>query len=91
MNETKSPSVSVQPPEPPSAAVKELLDAFRDPNLDLDHIVEIIAGEPVLSAEILRRSNSVRFGGREPATDLFVAITRIGMNEAYSALVGLRV
>jgi len=91
MNETKSPSVSVQPLEPPSAAVKELLDAFHDPNLDLDHIVEIIAGEPVLSAEILRRSNSVRFGGREPATDLFVAITRIGMNEAYSALVGLRV
>ena len=26
----------------------------------------------------------------EPATDLFAAITRIGMNEAYSAVVALR-
>ena len=91
MNETKPSSVRVEPPQPPSAVVKELLDAFRDPNLDLDHIVEIIAGEPVLSAEILRRSNSVRFGGREPATDIFAAVTRIGINEAYSALVTLSV
>ena len=90
MNETDYLPLSVEPAQPESAVVKELLDAFRDPNLDVDHIVELIACEPALSSEILRRGNSVRFCSKEPATDLFVAITRIGMNEAYSALVGLR-
>jgi HD-like signal output (HDOD) protein len=89
MNETNHPPVGVQPPQPDSAVVKELLSALRDANLNLDHIVELIAGEPALSTEILRRGNSVRFGGKEPATDLFAAVTRIGMNEAYSVLVGL--
>ena len=91
MNETNYPPVSVEDAQPESVAVKELLAALRDSNLNLDHIVEMIAGEPALSTEILRRGNSVRFGGKEPATDLFVAITRIGMDEAYSALVALRV
>ena len=91
MNETNCPPVSVEPAPPESAAVKELLAALRDSNLNLDHIVEMIEGEPALSSEILRRGNSVRFYGKEPATDLLVAITRIGMDEAYSALVALRV
>ena len=91
MNETNYPPVSVEDAQPESVAVKELLAALRDSNLNLDHIVEMIEGEPALSSEILRRGNSVRFYGKEPATDLFVAITRIGMDEAYSALVALRV
>ena len=91
MNETNCPPVSVEPAPPESAVVKELLAALRDSNLNLGHIVEMIESEPALSTEILRRGNSVRFGGKEPATDLFAAISRIGMNEAYSALVALRV
>ena len=91
MIETNSSLMTVETPQPAPAAVKELLAALHDPNLNLDHIVELIADEPALSTEILRRGNSVRFGGREPATDLFAAITRIGMNEAYSALTALSV
>ena len=87
--ETTTPAVKVDHPEPPSPVVKELLEAFRDPNLDMDHVVELIAGEPALSAEILRRGNSVMFGGKEPTNDVFAAFTRIGINEAYRALVAL--
>jgi len=89
MIETDSPQVAVEPPQPESAVVKELLAALRDSNLNLDHIVELIASEPRLSAEILRRGNSVMFGGRVPVTDVFAAVTRIGMYEAHSALVAL--
>ena len=52
MIKTDSTPVPVESPEPASAAVKELLVAMRDSNLNLDHIVELIAGEPRLSAEI---------------------------------------
>jgi HD-like signal output (HDOD) protein len=89
MIKTDSTPVPVEPPEPASAAVKELLTAMRDSNLNLDHIVELIAGEPRLSAEILRRGNSVMFGSRAPVTDIFAAVARIGMHEAYSALEAL--
>jgi HD-like signal output (HDOD) protein len=89
-NETTSSPVSMESPQPESAVVTELLAAFSNPDLDLDHIVELIACEPTLSTEILRRSNSVRFGGKAPATDIFAAISRIGISEAQSALVALR-
>jgi HD-like signal output (HDOD) protein len=89
MNETASIAVRVEPPQPASAVVKELRAALHDPNLNLDHIVELIASEPALAAEVLRRGNSVRFGGKEPATDVFAAVARIGMNGAYNACVAL--
>ena len=89
-NDTTSPAVNVESPQPESPVVTELLAAFSNPDLDLDHIVELIACEPRLSTEILRRSNSVRFGGKAPATDIFAAISRIGISEAQNALVALR-
>jgi HD-like signal output (HDOD) protein len=89
-NETTSPAVDVESPEPEPAGVTELRAAFSNPDLDLDRIVELIAGEPTLSTEILRRSNSVRFGGKAPATDIFTAISRIGIYEASNALQALR-
>ena len=89
-SETTSFPVSVDSPQPESAVVTELLAAFSNPDLNLDHIVELIACEPTLSTEILRRSNSVRFGGKAPATDIYTAISRIGIYEAHSALQALR-
>ena len=89
-SETTSSPVSVDSPQPESAVVTELLAAFSNPDLNLDHIVELIACEPSLSTEILRRSNSVRFGGKAPAKDIYTAISRIGIYEAHSALQALR-
>ena len=74
---------------PAPDVLSELLEAFRDPDPDLDHIVDLIADEPSLKAEVLRRGNSVMFGGSAPAADVFEAVSRIGMYEAYSAVVAL--
>jgi HD-like signal output (HDOD) protein len=90
MIETNSLPVNVESPQAESEVMTELLAAFSNPDLNLDHIVELIACEPALSTEILRRSNSVRFGGKAPATDIFAAISRIGISEAQNALVALR-
>ena len=90
MIETNSLPVNVESPQAESEVMTELLAAFSNPDLNLDHIVELIACEPTLSTEILRRSNSVRFGGKAPATDIFAAISRIGISEAQNALVALR-
>jgi len=75
--------------QPAREVLTELLEAFRDPDPDLDHIVDLITVEPSLTAEVLRRSNSVLFAGSEPASDVFEAVSRIGMYEAYSAVVAL--
>jgi HD-like signal output (HDOD) protein len=91
MIETFSTTMSAKPSQPASAVAKELRAALHDPNLNLDHIVELIASEPALAAEVLRRGNSVRFGGKEPATDVFAAVARIGTNGAYSALAAVSV
>jgi HD-like signal output (HDOD) protein len=90
MIETNSLPVNVESPQAESEVMTELLAAFSNPDLNLDHIVELIACEPALSTEILRRSNSVRFGGKAPVTDIFAAISRIGISEAQNALVALR-
>jgi HD-like signal output (HDOD) protein len=90
MIETNSLPVNVESPQAESEVMTELLAAFSIPDLNLDHIVELIACEPALSTEILRRSNSVRFGGKDPTTDIFAAISRIGISEAQNALVALR-
>lgn len=81
--------VTVTATTPAPDVLTELLEAFRDPDPDLDYIVELITVEPALSAEVLRRSNSVMFGAGAPAADVFEAVSRIGMYEAYSAIVAL--
>lgn len=77
------------PPEPRSV-MEQLLEAFRDPSPDLNRIVALIAGEPKLQAEVMRRSNSVAFGGNTPAEDLFEALCRIGISEAFQMVTSYR-
>jgi len=69
----------------PMAAV-QLLDLFRDPDHDVDRIVECISQDPVLSAETLRRCNNVVFGGAERVTDIFEAVSRLGYYELYGII-----
>ena len=72
----------------PTVATK-LLGLFSDPNRDIDEIVELISHEPALTAEVLKRCNSAFFGGAEPASDMFEAITRLGFYEVYCVVVAL--
>jgi hypothetical protein len=44
-------------------AAIQLLDLFRDPDRDIDRIVEFISNDPALTAETLRRCNNGLFWG----------------------------
>jgi len=65
------------------ALVGDLLALFRDPDRDVDRVVEVISHCPSLTAEILRRCNSASFSLGEPVQDMFTAISRIGFYEVY--------
>lgn len=75
------------PPAPTIAT--ELLGLFEDPNCDLDRMVNLISHDPALTARVLKGCNSTFFGGAEPATDMFEAITRLGLHEVYYVVVAL--
>ena len=64
----------------------QLLELLSDPNRDIDRSVELIKHDPSLTAETLKRCNH---GFVEPATDMFDAVSRLGLFENYSILVGL--
>lgn len=72
--------------QPMPAVVTQLLRNFSDPDHDLDEAVQLLRVEPTLTAEVMRRANTVAFAGSEPATDVFEAVSRIGMYEAYCAV-----
>jgi HD-like signal output (HDOD) protein len=63
-----------------------LLDLFRDPDHDIDSIVEVISSNPVLTAETLRRCNQAAFGGAGRITDIFEAVNRLGFYELYGII-----
>ena len=63
-----------------------LLDLFRDPDHDIDRIVELISMNPVLKAETLRRCNNAVFGSATKTTDLFEAVSRLGYYELYGII-----
>lgn len=63
-------------------ATMRIRRALNEPNASVGQIARIVGAEPVLSAQILRVSNSVAFGngGRKPAADLHTAITHLGFS-----------
>ena len=74
------------PPAP--TLLVELLGLFRDPDRDIDRVVELLSHDPSLTAEILKRCNGAFFG-RAPASDMFEAVSRIGFYEVYCMVVGM--
>jgi len=72
-------------PPAPTVAV-QLLELFSDPDRDVDRIVELIKHDPSLTAETLKRSNRAML---EPASDMFEAVSRLGLYEIYSIVVSL--
>jgi HD-like signal output (HDOD) protein len=80
-------SVSRLPPAP--TLLTELLGLFRDPDRDIDRVVEIISLDPSLTVEILKRCNSAFLGGGNPASDMFEAVSRVGFYEIYCIVVAM--
>jgi putative nucleotidyltransferase with HDIG domain len=69
--------------------VTELLALFREPDRDIDQVVQLIRYDPSLTAQILRTCNSVHFAGDEPPGDIFEAVSRIGFYQVYCLVVSL--
>ena len=79
--------VASLPPAP--MLLTQLLTLFRQPDADIDHIVQLITHEPSLTAQILRASNSAAYAGDQPSTDIFEATTRLGFYQVYCLVVSL--
>ncbi|HUD49560.1 MAG TPA: HDOD domain-containing protein [Candidatus Baltobacteraceae bacterium] len=79
--------VTSLPPAP--MLVTELLALFRQPDYDVDQVVQLISYEPSLTAQILRISNSALFAGEQPPSDIFEAVSRVGFYQIYCLVVSL--
>jgi HD-like signal output (HDOD) protein len=85
--ENSNPFTNVAAPMPvDTVAAVSLLDLFRDPDRDIDSIVEFISNHPALMAETLKRCNQVSFRGSERITDVFEAVSRLGFYELYDII-----
>lgn len=75
------------PPAP--TVVVELLALFKEPDRDVDRVVELVSHDPSLTAEVLKRCNSALLGGRARAGDIFEAVSRLGFYEVYCLVVAV--
>ncbi len=65
---------------------------LSDPGADLDRIVRVIGGEPVLATQLVRIANSVALNpGGTPVTDLRTAVARVGLDTVRSATIAFAV
>lgn len=73
---------------PSAAALGRLQILLGDANSGTEEVVQLIRLDPALSFHVVRLSNSVIFGLREPTDTLEDAVGRVGFREIYR-LVGL--
>jgi putative nucleotidyltransferase with HDIG domain len=79
--------VASLPPAP--TLVTELLTLFREPDRDVDQVVQLIRYEPALTAQILRMCNSAYFASEQPPGDIFEAVSRLGFYQVYCLVVSI--
>jgi putative nucleotidyltransferase with HDIG domain len=75
---------------PPSPGVMiRLLELFKQPDCDIDQVVELLRHDPSIAAELLKRCNSAVLKGVRPVTDVLEGVSRIGFYESYRLIVGV--
>lgn len=75
---------------PPTPTIMiQLIDLFRQPDVDADEIVTLLRRDPALSVEILRRCNSSFFAVDSPVMDINEAVFRMGFYEVYQITITL--
>jgi HD-like signal output (HDOD) protein len=67
-------------------AAVQLLELFRDPDYDVDRIVEFISQDPWLTSVTLKRCNNSTHHGTARTTDIFEAVSRLGFYELYGII-----
>ena len=80
-------TVECLPPTP--GLMIKLIGLFRQPERDVDEIVELMRHDLSVTAELLRRCNSSFFGNEEPVTDVRESVFRLGFYEVYRITVAL--
>ncbi|MGC3989145.1 MAG: HDOD domain-containing protein [Chthoniobacteraceae bacterium] len=75
------------PPVP--TLVLELMSLFNQPDRDANRMVELISHDPAVTAEVLKRCNSVLVRGSEPISNMFEAVFRLGFQEIYFIVVAM--
>jgi putative nucleotidyltransferase with HDIG domain len=69
------------PPAP--MLVMELLAQFKQPDRDMDRVVELITHDPSLTAQLLKLCNSAYYASGRPVESVFDAVMRVGFYEIY--------
>ena len=75
------------PPTP--TLMVQLIERFRQPDVDADEIVALLSRDPALSVEVLRRCNSAYFAQDTPVMDINEAVFRMGFYEVYQLTISL--
>lgn len=73
---------------PAAVTFSRLRLLLLDPSTELPEIVRLIRLDPALTVHVVRLSNSVLFGQRDPTDSLDVAVGRVGLRDIFR-LVGL--
>jgi putative nucleotidyltransferase with HDIG domain len=69
------------PPAP--RVLPRLLSALSDTETDLNQVVDLVAIDPVLTANLLRACNSAYFGAARPVEGVAEAVHRLGFQAVY--------
>jgi putative nucleotidyltransferase with HDIG domain len=74
-------SIKTLPPTP--SLMLKLLALFKDPSPDIEEVISLARRDPAITVEVLRICNGARFRGEQNVSDLFEAVTRLGLQEIY--------
>ncbi len=66
-------------PSPPKVAL-QIIQMVKDPNIEIDDVVRVLALDPALSVKILRLANSPLYGQGSKIANLPKAVMVIGLN-----------
>jgi putative nucleotidyltransferase with HDIG domain len=69
-------------PPTPSLMLK-LLALFKESSPDVEEVISLARRDPALTIEVLRICNGARFRGEQNVSDMFEAVTRLGLQEIY--------
>lgn len=83
--------ISIGTSLPPALGIFGRLQALlRNPDAELNDIVKLVQVDPALTFQVIRLSNSVLYGAKNPCQSLDEAVARVGLAELQQ-LVGLAV
>lgn len=77
-----------QLPPSPRLLIK-LIELFKQPDQEIDEVVQLITFDPSYTAEVLKRCNSVYFAGVEPVQDISEAVARLGFEELHKIVTAM--